>query len=65
MTHLSPARELAAQTIDPMYEWARDLFPICRSITGAGTRATLAYIAERLPGLRIESIASGAHRLLS
>ena len=60
MTHLSPARELAAQTIDPMYEWARDLFPICRSITGAGTRATLAYIAERLPGLRIESIASGA-----
>ncbi|HXP76393.1 MAG TPA: DUF4910 domain-containing protein [Stellaceae bacterium] len=60
MTHLSPARELSAQTIDPMYEWARDLFPVCRSITGAGTRATLAYIRERLPGLRIESIASGA-----
>lgn len=42
-----------------MHDWARDLFPIHRSLSGAGTRQTLAYIAERLPGLRIESAASG------
>ncbi len=60
MTHISAIREPAAETIDPMHDWARELFPICRSITGDGTRATLAYLAERLPGLTIESIASGA-----
>ena len=60
MTYMSPIREPAIEAIDPMHDWARELFPICRSITGAGTRATLAYIAEHLPGLRIESIASGA-----
>ncbi len=27
-----------------MHGWARDLFPICRSITGPGVRETLAYI---------------------
>jgi aminopeptidase-like protein len=60
MTHVSAIRQPASETTDPMHDWARELFPICRSITGAGTRATLAYIAERLPGLTIESIASGA-----
>ncbi|HLJ19862.1 MAG TPA: DUF4910 domain-containing protein [Stellaceae bacterium] len=60
MTYISALREPDAETIDPMHGWARDLYPICRSITGAGTRATLAYIAERLPGFKIESIASGA-----
>ena len=60
MTHVSAIRQPAAEAIDPMHDWARELFPICRSITGTGTRTTLAYIADRLPGLKIESIASGA-----
>lgn len=29
-----------------MYDWAKDLFPINRSITGPGTRQTLAYLQK-------------------
>ena len=43
---------------DPMHDWARDLFPICRSLTGAGVRETLAYLSRLLPGLTTHSIAS-------
>ena len=32
-----------------MYELARELFPICRSITGNGLRQTLGLIGERVP----------------
>jgi aminopeptidase-like protein len=42
-----------------MHHWARDLFPICRSLKGAGTRHTLSYIQQLLPGLEIESVPSG------
>jgi aminopeptidase-like protein len=45
---------------DPMYRWAQDLFPICRSITGEGTRRTLAYLAALMPGFKIHSVASGS-----
>ena len=31
---------------DPMYEWAKDLFPINRSLTGPGVRETLNYIKK-------------------
>ena len=44
---------------EKMYQWAEDLFPINRSITGQGVRATLDYIKEFLPALNIESITSG------
>ena len=44
---------------DPMYTWAQDLFPICRSLTGAGVRQTLAYLADLVPGLEIRSVPSG------
>ena len=41
---------------DPMYGWACDLFPICRSITGDGVRQTLAYLAELLPNLTTHEV---------
>jgi aminopeptidase-like protein len=50
----------AADAFEPMHQWARDLFPICRSLTGPGTRETLAYLQRLLPGLEIRSIESGA-----
>jgi aminopeptidase-like protein len=43
-----------------MYSWARDLFPICRSITGPGVRETLAYLQRQLPDLRVEAVPSGS-----
>ena len=32
-------------TPEPMHDWARDLYPVCRSLTGAGVRETLAYLS--------------------
>ena len=42
-----------------MHKWAVDLFPICRSITGPGVRATLSYIKTLVPDLRIHEVPSG------
>lgn len=42
-----------------MYAWAEDIFPICRSLTGPGVRATLGYIQKQLSGLEIISVPSG------
>ena len=42
-----------------MHELAAELYPICRSITGAGLRATLDALGRRLP-LERHRVASGA-----
>ena len=42
-----------------MYFWAKELFPINRSITGKGVRKTLKYIKKKIPKLKIRSIKSG------
>jgi aminopeptidase-like protein len=46
--------------MDPMHDWAVDLFPICRSLTGDGTRSTLEYLGRLIPGLSICSVPSGS-----
>lgn len=42
-----------------MHGWARDLFPICRSLTGPGVRETLTYFNKILGGITIQSVPSG------
>jgi len=42
-----------------MHKMVKDLFPICRSITGEGVRETLNYLKARIPLLNIHSISSG------
>ena len=42
-----------------MYSWAKDMFPIARSITGLGVRKTLAYLGNLLPNLTVHEVPSG------
>lgn len=41
------------------WDRAKELFPICRSLTGAGTLETLKYIQKILPDMVIQSVPSG------
>lgn len=43
-----------------MHEWATDLFPITRSITGEGVRQTLRYLQSKIPDLKIYDVPSGS-----
>jgi aminopeptidase-like protein len=42
-----------------MYDFVRELFPICRSLTGNGVRQTLTAIRRQLPDLSIHEVPSG------
>lgn len=42
-----------------MYKLVKDLFPICRSLTGEGVRETLQYLKRELPKLVIHGVPSG------
>ncbi len=37
----------------PMIKWAKDLFPLCRSLTGEGTQKTLRYFSNINPEFKI------------
>lgn len=43
---------------EPMYEFVRDLYPICRSITGNGVRETLRRVGEHVP-LKVHEVPTG------
>jgi aminopeptidase-like protein len=43
-----------------MYDWAVDLFPINRSLSGDGVRQTLQYIKNIIPELEVSEVPSGA-----
>jgi len=45
------------------YDLARELFPICRSLTGPGVRETLYIIKRELPELEIKAVLSGTNVL--
>ena len=42
-----------------IHEFAKELWPINRSITGEGVRATLNQVKQHLPDLEIKSVPSG------
>ena len=59
---LTSLKDLAAQldNSQTLMAWAKDLFPICRSITGNGVRQTLGYINQQLGGsLTLHEIPTG------
>lgn len=43
----------------PMIKWAKDLYPICRSLTGQGTRETLSYFQKLNPTLTMQTFQTG------
>lgn len=42
-----------------MHSWARDLFPVNRSLTGKGVRETLGYLSKIIPDLTVHEVPSG------
>src|SRR5262249_47447036 len=57
---VAPARRGARiMSGEAMVEFARQLYPLCRSISGEGLRSTLRLIGQRIP-LSMSEIPSGA-----
>lgn len=46
-----------------MHAWARDLWPLTRSLTGDGVRRTLEYLKDRIPDLDIHEVPTGTQAL--
>jgi aminopeptidase-like protein len=46
------------KTGEELHQFARELYPICRSITGGGIRRTLSMIGERIP-LKVFDVPTG------
>jgi aminopeptidase-like protein len=46
-------------TGDEMYSWAKELFPLNRSLTGDGVRQTLAFIKSHIPEVHLHEVPSG------
>lgn len=59
MANRRPSDPERAEAGAAMYELARELFPICRSLTGEGLRRTLEILRREVPGLSLHSAASG------
>ena len=60
--HAFPKLELPAPDVAThaaMYQWAHDLFPICRSLTGEGVRSTFAYLKDKVPGIVSHEVPTG------
>lgn len=47
------------QTHTAMYQWASDLFPLCRSLTGEGVRETFKYLRTQVPGIVVHEMPTG------
>jgi aminopeptidase-like protein len=47
------------EEIEDIFDFAKELFPINRSITGDGVRKTLEIIREKLPGLKTIEVTTG------
>ena len=57
----SPAKPFDIATAgQTLHQWASDLWPLNRSLTGQGVRDTLAYLQRLLPDLTQHAIATGS-----
>ena len=58
MTEINLQEKDVQDSGNDMYDLVKELFPICRSITGDGVRQTLEIIRKQIP-LKIHEIPSG------
>ena len=42
-----------------MYDWARHLFPITRSVSSPGNKETLNFLKKKIANLKIKNFKSG------